>query len=129
MTLNVPTNTPVTSARVDMTVATNATWQDAFQFGVPTDTTWNFTGQSFRLDVKADMQGPALLTCTTANGLIVVDDPIQRVLNLNVSEALLAVLPPGAYVYDLIMQDTSSPPIRVQLMHGRIKVRLGITGG
>lgn len=100
-------------------------------FGVPGDTTWSFTGQSFRLDVKEDRLSPTpLLSLSSTAGTIVVDDAVQRVLNFNVPEATLqATLVPGEYWYDLVMQDTSSPPIRVVLMKGKVKVQLGITGG
>src|SRR5579871_3818761 len=119
MTQNVPTNTPTTAARVDMVISNNATWQDAFQFGTVGDTTWNLVGQNFRMDVKADPQGPALLTLLSSAGQIVVDDTVQRIVNLNVPESSIqAALPPGVYWYDFIMFDNSSPPIRVQLMRG-----------
>ena len=125
-------NVPTTTARVDMTIANNGTWQDAFKFGVDGDTTWSFTGQSFRADIKADrLSATPLLTTSSALGTIVVDDVVQRVLNFNVSEAALAAagLIPGEYWYDFIMFDASSPAIRVPLMKGKLKITLGITGG
>jgi hypothetical protein len=125
-------NAPGTAARVDMCIQDNQTWQDAFQIGVPGDTTWSFTGQNFRLDLKGDPLSPNPLgSLTSAGGFIVVDDPVNRVLNFNVSEAQLFLwgLVPGEYRYDLIMFDNSSPPIRVPLMRGKLKVIHGITGG
>lgn len=105
---------------------------DAFQIGTPGDLTWSFTGQNFRVDVKADrLSSIPLLTLSTPLGTIVVDDPIQRVLHFNVSEQILAAanLVPGEYWYDLVMYDASSPSVRVPLMGGKLKVKLGITGG
>lgn len=121
----------VTTARVDLTTPNNVTWQDAFQFGTPGDTTWSLTGQSFRMDIKGDSQdAAALLSLTSAGGTIVVDDVVQRIVHLNVPEATIqASLPPGNYVYDFIMFDASVPPVRVQLMRGCVNVTLGITGG
>ncbi len=123
---------PTTMARVNMTIANNGTWMDAFQIGTPGDLTWSFTGQNFRVDVKADrLSSIPLLTLSTPLGTIVVDDPIQRVLHFNVSEQILAAanLVPGEYWYDLVMYDASSPSVRVPLMGGKLKVKLGITGG
>lgn len=123
---------PTTMARVDMTIANNGTWQDAYQIGTPGDLTWSFTGQNFRVDIKADrFATPPLLTVSTPLGTIVVDDAIQRVLHFNVSEQILAAanLVPGDYWYDLIMYDGSVPSVRVPLMGGKLKVKLGITGG
>lgn len=119
----------ITSSWVDIAVANNATWQDAFQFGTVGDTSWSFTGQAFKLEVKASRNDVSpLFTLSSGGGSIVIDDVVQRILHLNVSEsALQAALPVGEYVYDLIMFDTSVPPIRVPLMQGRVFVKQGVT--
>jgi hypothetical protein len=119
-----------TSARVDMEITNNSTWEDAFQFGTVGDTSWNFSGQNFRLDVKGNKDQPtALLTITTGGGTIVVDDITNRILHFNVTDtAVAAALVPGDYVYDLVMYDFATPPIRVVLMSGKLKVTQGITG-
>lgn len=119
-----------TSSRVDIAIQDNATWQDAFQFGTVGDTTWSFTGQVFRLDIKASRDDvAALLSLTSGAGQIVVDDVVQRVLHMNVPESTLTVLPAAEYVYELMMLDASSPTVRVPLMHGDITVSHGVTGG
>lgn len=119
----------LTSARVDMEIANNATWEDAFQFGTPGDTTWSFTGMSFHMDVKANRNDTAaLFTLTSAGGKIVVDDVVNRILHLNVDFVTLkAALPVGEYVYDLVMLDAGSPAVRVPLMNGEVKVLQGVT--
>lgn len=121
-----------TSARVRMMISNNATWEDAFQFGTVGDTSWSFTGQNFRCDVKGSRYDAApILTLTSGAGQIVVDDPVNRVLHFNVPEATVqASLPPDAeYVFDFIMYDNSTPAVRVQLMHGEIFVQQGVSGG
>lgn len=119
----------VTSALVDMVIQQNATWEDAFQFGVTGDTSWTFTGQSFILEVKADRDDAvALLTLSTANGRIVVDSVSLRVLHFLVADAVIqAALKPATYVYDMIMFDGSVPSVRVPLMHGSVTVCQGVT--
>lgn len=119
-----------TRATVDMAIDNNATWEDAFQFGDTDDTSWDLVGQSFRMDVKTDRDSVvALLTLTTDNGRIVVDDVTQRVIHLNVDDGTIVnSLLPGKYVYDLVMYDASSPTVRVVLMGGEIRVSQGITG-
>lgn len=119
----------LTSARVDMEVANNATWEDAFTFGVSGDTSWSFTGQSFHMDVKANRNDTAaLFSLTSAGGKIVVDDAVARILHFNVDDTTLkAALPVGEYVYDLVMLDAGSPAVRVPLMHGEVKVTQGVT--
>lgn len=120
---------PATAARVNLSVANNGTWQDAFQIGVVGDTTWDLNGQSFIMEVKASVDDVApLLTISTALGSIVVDDVVKRIIHLNVPEAdIVAALPVGEYVYDLVMFDGSTPPIRVPLMFGRVEVGQGVT--
>ena len=104
------------------------TCQEAFQFGLSTDT-WNFTGQNFKMEIKADRaDSAAIVAFTSGAGSIVVDDVTNRILHLNVPEATFtASLPPGEYVYDLVMYDASSPPIRTMLMYGKFCVTQGVT--
>lgn len=119
----------VTSARVDLRIDDNSTWMDAFQFGEPTDTTWTLSGQSFELDVQHNpYDAVPLLHLDTAGGRIITDDLVQRVIHFNVSpDVIQAFLNPGTYVYDLVMLDGSTPPIRVALMHGNLTVSRGVT--
>ena len=121
----------LTRARVDIAIENNATWMDAFQFGTIGDTSWNFSGQNFRLDVKGNVdQSAALLSLTSGAGTIVVDDVTQRILHLNVPEtAVSAALQPGEYIYELVMYDGSTPAVRVPLMGGQLLVLQGIAGG
>lgn len=70
------------------------------------------------------------MSITSTAGQIVVDDYQNRVLHFNVPETVIqASLVPGVYVYDFIMNDNSNPTVRVQLMHGLIRVTEGVTGG
>ena len=134
-----------TAAIVDIVTSTNTTWQDAFQFDPPamtgcppppywpcgaTGPTWTFNGVSFRMDLKTNINasGP-ILSLESPNGYFVVDDPINRILNSDVPESVLAVLVPGSYLFDFIMIDGSTPPIRTMLMQGKFVLQEGITGG
>lgn len=120
-----------TAGRVELLVFDNATFEDAFMFGVTGDTTWSFTGQNFRMDVKGTPDDAApLLSITSAAGQIVVDDAVKRVLHFNVPETTIqSALTPGEYVYDLVMFDNSTPAVRVVLMRGCLTVCHGISGG
>ena len=120
-----------TAARVNLKIQDNATFNDAFQFGVAGDTSWSFVGQNFRMDVKASREDSvALASFLSTGGQIVVDDAVNRVLHFNVPEATIQTnLPPAEYQYDLIMYDNSVPSVRVPLMKGEICVTHGISGG
>jgi hypothetical protein len=123
------TSHSVTSARVDLRIDDNSTWMDAFQFGEPDDTTWTLTGQSFELDVQLNPYDILpLLHLDTAGGRIIIDDSVQRVIHFNVAPLdIQASLKPGTYIYDLVMVNDSTPPVRVALMHGQLTVSRGIT--
>lgn len=120
-------NRPLT--RVDIEVQNNVWWDDAFQFGDPLDQTWTFTGVSFYLAVKSDPEASTvLLSCSSVAGTIVVADPINRILNMLVTdEAMSAALVPGHYVYDLIMVQTSGQTDG--LMYGSLVMKQGVTEG
>jgi hypothetical protein len=119
----------LTAARVNIEWANNATASDAFQFGTAGDTSWSFSGQTFKMEIKANkFDVTPILTLTSAGGTIVVDDVVQRILHFNVPDATIqASLPIAEYQYDLVMIDGSTPAIRVPLMRGEIKVRQGVT--
>jgi hypothetical protein len=119
----------LTAARVDMTIANNATFEDAFIFDQGA-TGWSFTGMTFKMEIKANKYDTTpILTWTSGGGQIIVDDVIQRILHFNVSDTVIqASLPVAEYQYDLIMLDGSTPVVRVSLMSGEIKVRQGVTG-
>jgi hypothetical protein len=119
---------PVTSANVDLVAAQNATFSDAYQFDDPTVTTWSFLNMAFRLDIKTSFEDPLpVASLTTGNGMIVVDDVNLRVLHFNAAESVFAAMPPGCYVYDMIMTDQNG--VRTPLMHGTFTVGYGVTGG
>jgi hypothetical protein len=105
----------------------NATWSDAFQFAQPDDETWNLVGQKFELDVQRNRYDLVpLLSLSTDNGRIITADPIQRVIYFKVSPAdIQANLPPGTYVYDLVMVDADD--FRTALMTGTVTVGQGVT--
>lgn len=117
----------VTSAYEELTISNNGTWSDAYQFGTDDDTTWTLDGCTFELDVQRNSYDAVpLLQLSTANGRIVIDDTVQRVIHFNVApEDIQAALQPGTYVYDLVMIDSSS--IRTPLMHDPLTVVQGVT--
>jgi hypothetical protein len=116
-----------TSAHVDLAIDNNGTWSDAFQFGTPGDTTWTLEGQSFEVDVqRSSYDLVPLLSLSTTNGRVIIDDPLQRVIHFNVpADDIQSSLSPGVYVYDLVMIDTLD--VRVPLMHGSLYVGQGVT--
>lgn len=119
-----------TASIVDIITANTETFQDAFQFGLATDT-WTLVGQKFRMEVKASRDDATALAAFTSDGdTIVVDDTINRTIHMNVPDTTIqSELQAGEYVYDLVMYDTSSPPVRTILMQGKLFIRQGVTEG
>lgn len=120
-------NLSLTQAWVNLTQANNGSLSQAFQFGKAGDTSWNFTGCTFKAEFKASTDDVTpLLTLTSAGGSIVVDDAIQRVLHFNLSPtSLKAALPVGEYVYDLVMTDGAG--VVTPLMAGCFNLVQGVT--
>jgi hypothetical protein len=122
--------------RVDIYLFNNVWWTDAFQFGEQDDTTWSFAGKSFILDVKmTTTDALPLLSLTSVAGFIVVDDPVLRILHMEVDDHTirnslpvneLATPELDPYVYDLIMVDDVSGE-RMMLMYGQLQVYQGVT--
>jgi hypothetical protein len=117
----------VTSAYEPMVVDNNGSWSDAYQFDDPDDLTWTLNGCSFEMDVQLNAYDKTpLLSLTTANGRIITDDVVQRVIHFNVTAAdIQANLDPGNYFYDLVMIDSYG--VRWPFMHGTVKIVQGIT--
>lgn len=117
-----------TAACVDIYQDNKTTLQDAFQFGDPTDTSWNLSNKTFSMAVKASRDDTAsLITLTSAGGTIVVDDAVQRVLHLELQPGpLQAALAVGEYVYDLVMSDTITSD-KTLLVQGLLIITQGVT--
>jgi hypothetical protein len=117
------------TTRVDFLVANNVTWDDQLQFGYPDDQTWSFTGASFLLGIMPPPPAstpPPVLELSSTGGTITVVDQVLRILALNVPDATIQqYLPPGWYVYDLIMVSPSGA--RDALCGGKIHVIQGVT--
>jgi hypothetical protein len=118
-----------TAAWVDIYISDNATFQDAFQFVPPTGGTLTLLGMTFEMSVKASRDDVSpLVTFTSAAGQIVTSDIVNCIIHMNVVDTVIQTdLPAAEYDYDLIMLDTSVPPIRTQMMQGKIFVKHGVT--
>lgn len=119
-----------TAAQVDIWITDNATFQDAWQYNPPAGTTLNFAGNSFEMGVKASRDDVAnLVLFTSGGGQIVIASPVNpAVINMNVVDTVIQTsLPSAEYDYDLIMLDTSVPPIRTLLQFGKLFVKHGVT--
>src|ERR1700730_5331583 len=115
--------------RVDIEIANNVWWDDAFQFGDPNDFTWTLNGLNFYLGIKHTFDDVApFLTYTSAAGQIGVQDPLKRILGVLLPGPAIRngtiPLPPGKYVYDLIMVAMSNGQTD-GLMYGELHVKQG----
>ena len=115
---------------VYLAIQNNVTWHDQFQIGDPSDTTWDLNNKFFIMDIKKnDIDTTPLLTISSMNQQIIVDDPVARVFHFYVDDHIIrANLPAGgAYQYDLIMIDPAYQMSRDAIMSGVLEVRQGVT--
>ncbi len=119
---------PPSSAHVDINTPDNATFSEAFQFDDADVTYWNFTDKTFRMDIKPNRWSDTILiTLTSADSQILVDDAALRVLHFDVGpDTMRAAMPPGKYVYDLLMTDINN--VVTQIAHGEFWFSHGVTG-
>lgn len=118
---------PPTSANVDISVANNSSFNEAFQFDLETVTSWDFVDKTFQMGIKGNFEQDAALITFVSGAQITVDDTALRIIHFNVDDVTLrAALVPGTYVYDLIMTDNVN--VRTQLMHGYFNFAQGVTG-
>jgi hypothetical protein len=139
---------PSSSAYVDIRTGDNVTWLDAFQFGTwgpcgctgATGPNWQLTG-TFQWDIVANNwngASPEPSLSLSSNGgtgtVIVVDDPINLVLNANVPPSVLTGatatagatgtgLLPGVYKHALRMTQGSNV---IELLHGWFHLSHGV---
>jgi hypothetical protein len=121
------------AATVIFSIFNNAWFLNAFRFGVQGDISWSFDDKSFLCDLKSDPSQTkpdlSLSSSTPSPATILVLDPVQRVLQYNVTDiAIRKALQPGPYQYDLIMVDDVTGE-RDPLMGGVITVVQGVTLG
>lgn len=114
---------------VDFEIKNNVWWTDILQLGCSDDTSWDINNKSFHMDLKAkDTDTAVVLALSTADSTIVVDDPVQRIIHVNVTDtAIRAALTAGSsYVYDLVMIDDITSE-RNPICQGSVAVLQGVT--
>lgn len=125
-------------AFVEFSIPNNAWWQDALQFGDPTDTSWSFTNVTLLMDIKVNATDSVpLMALSSANADMVIDDAVLRIMHMTISDTRIRANLPvtsctsnptvGPYVYDLIMVDNNNGGARTLLMQGKIEVEQGVT--
>jgi hypothetical protein len=105
------------------TIRDNADFQQPLVFTDETGAAYDFTGDTFRMDVKAsaDDAEPAA-SLTTANSGILSTDLADGTITLSVGDF---AIDPGTYLFDLIRITGSA---REMLAYGTLIVEQGITG-
>lgn len=108
--------------------ANNADWRDALQFvaatgGAPVD----LTGIAFRCQVRAAGGGNALfLDLSTANGLL-INGGTNGTLSFAAPVASTKVMPPGAYIADLIASGDGAVVNLFSATPAAVNVTVGVT--
>lgn len=105
------------------TIRDNADYQQPLRFTDETGAAYDFTGDTFRMDIKASAgDASAVASLTTANSGILSTDLDDGTITLSVATFALE---PGTYLFDLIRITGAA---RDMLAYGTLVVEQGITG-
>lgn len=120
--------TPLQITVVDMLIADNEDLLYAFQVGVPTDLSWDFTDRTLSADFKIDdvPATPVSFSSTSNDGTIQIIDPINRIFAFNVRRDVIHTAGVNNYVYDLLMTDDTLGTVQ-RLWKGSLTVEQGVT--
>ncbi|WP_425417339.1 hypothetical protein [Oricola indica] len=110
------------STEADITFRDNEDFGWAFQFTDRNDNPYDFTGSTFKMDVRtAADAGSAEAALTTANGGIVSTDLAAGTIEIVIAKG---ALDPGEYVYDLVRVNGGAEEV---LLYGAVTVIDGVT--
>ena len=110
------------STEADISFRDNEDFRWSFQFVDRNDNAYDFTGSTFKMDVRtAADAGSAESALTTANGGIVSTDLEAGTIEVVVAKG---ALDPGEYVYDLVRVNGGAEEV---LLFGAVAVVDGVT--
>lgn len=91
----------------DFTVSDGTDWLQTLVFGAPTDR-WRLDDYDIALHVKAPNSAAVLLDLSTANGKLVITDPVARHLEVNVGWSEIDAVGPGPFVFDVLFENKTT---------------------
>lgn len=80
---------------------------------------------TFRMQIRKNYKGVLITELSSENGRIFIDSNGEVVLFMNSAET--SILPPGKYVYDLEMTDTTIPDSTEKLIAGEFVILPEVT--
>lgn len=111
------------STELKWTIRDNADYQQALKFTDETGAAYDFTGDTFRMDLKRSAaDAAAVASLTTANSGILSTDLAGGTITLSIADYAIA---PGVYLFDLIRITGAA---RETLAFGTLEIITGITG-
>lgn len=108
------------SIQADLYLFDNADWAVPLAFVDEDDIPYDFTGSTFRLDIKVTVD-TALILSLTSGGAIAHTDLPNGTITPQIADGALAI---GSYVYDLIRISGSA---RETLMFGKVFCEKGVS--
>ncbi len=106
-------------------VASGTDWIGTLAFGSTGDR-WRLDDYDIWLQVKRPGDDAVLLDLNTANGKLVISDPVARRLEINVGWSEIEDLTPGALEFDILMQNKTTE-IRSRSGPYTLSITSGIT--
>lgn len=108
----------------DFEAAQNATFRQRVRLGEDGDESWDFTGATFKMEVRGKSGGAVVLQLTDGNGKIISINSETRLLELVVTAGEMATRPAGPFLYDLLVTQGADTKVR---MRGRFAIVPNIT--
>ena len=107
------------------TVAAGTDWIAAMQFGSVNDR-WRLDDYDIWLQVKKSGDNTILLDLNTANGKLIIADPVSRRLEVNVGWSEIDDVSPGPFEFDVLLQNKTTQ-IRSRSGTHTLSITPGIT--
>lgn len=86
------------------TVSLGVDWVETFRFGQPEER-WRLDDYDITVEIKQMGSNSVVQTLSTANGKLVIADPLDRILELNLGRAAIQLMGgAGDYRFDFIFQ-------------------------
>ncbi|MBD3847116.1 hypothetical protein IED13_15510 [Bosea sp. SSUT16] len=89
------------------TVSDGTDWIQRLVFGAPTDR-WRLDDYDIALQVRSSVGAAVLLDLSTANGKLIITDPVARHLEVNVAWSEIDAIGPGPFVFDVLFSNKTT---------------------
>lgn len=107
------------------TVAAGTDWIAAMQFGSINDR-WRLDDYEIWLHVRRPGDNTIVLELSTANGRLIISDPVARLMEINVGWDQIGAIAPGPFEFDVLFENKTTE-VRSRSDKNTLSITTGIT--